>query len=901
MPFTLYYTYLRRCVLLAALLHVFCGNALAQVDEHKIFVLHSYHQEYPWTKSQNEGFVNEISAVFKGRSLTFADEYLDTKRVYFSASYQSFFAGYLRQKYHGYTPDLIFSTDDNALRFLLEFKQELFPATPVVFCGVNSMNVDAQLDRNIYTGVYEVKDIARNIDLIRKLLPEEETILVVGDNSETDVAIRGDIMKFTRERGSIAAGTKFEFVSENHLQQLLERLKGKKQGTILLTTIGGLQNQNNQPVALGSSLQAIAGSGDFVVISMEDAYMHPGVLGGVVTSGVAQGKAAAGLAVEILGDGAVSSFPPSVGPNVPTFDYRILQKLHIDKTQLPPDSVIQNVPRSFYQEFKGIVWATVTFITLLLILLSCLFVTILRRKKAERALAESEGFLNSVVENIPDMVFVKRADDLRFVRMNRTAEEFLGLNKEDFVGKTAFEVFPHEMASVFADQDKETLNERKLLDISEERLPGPDGIRYLHTKKIPIMGENGEPAYLLGISRDITKERIERERRIALEDRLIQAEKMESIGTLAGGIAHDFNNILSSVIGYAELARIEAENPEKVRKFLDGTLKGADRARDLIRQILTFSRKSNHQKGPVDLSAIVRESMKMLRSTLPATISIEQNIAGDAIILADSTQIQQILFNLCTNAYHAMMTKGGVLAVSIKTVNINANRSNELLQMTPGRYLRLEVGDTGVGMDAETRQRMFDPYYTTKGPEAGTGLGLAVVHGIVKSHNGHIHVYSEKGVGTTIHVYFPKMESQVVDSKPSLETVRVEGGNEHILLVDDEKDIIAINEGFLTRYGYQVSTCTDGREALALLQEKPQEFAAMVTDMTMPHLTGAELARQALSIVPGLPIILCTGHSEIINREKAMEMGISAYCEKPVRGDDLLVQLRTLLGMGRSR
>lgn len=885
-----------RCVVLAVLLQLFCGDAQALDEDLQIFVLHSYHQEYPWTKSQNEGFVNEITSAFNGRNLNFADEYLDTKRVHYSESYQSFFADYLRQKYHGYTPDLIFSTDDNGLRFLLAHKQEIFPDTPVVFCGVNSLELDGQLDREAYTGVYEVKDIEKNIDLVRKLLPEQETVLVVGDNSETDEAIRRDIMEFSRKEGSSTTGLRFEFVSEKHLQQLVERLAAIGQGAILLTTIGGLQNQNNQPITLANSLQAIAGSGDFVIISMEDAYMHPGVLGGVVTSGAAQGKAAAGLAANILRDGSlVASFPPSVGPNVPTFDYRTLQKLHIYKTQLPPDSVIMNVQRSFYQEFKAIVWATATFIALLLMLLSVLFVTILRRKKAEKALAESERFLNSVVENIPDMVFVKRADDLRFVRMNRTAEEFLLLTREEIVDRTAFEVFPYEMAAVFADQDQETLRERKLLDIAEERLPGPDGMRYLHTKKIPIMGEDGEPAYLLGISRDITRERLERERRIALEDRLIQAEKMESIGTLAGGIAHDFNNILSSVIGYAELARIEAENPEKVRTFLDGTLKGAERARDLIRQILTFSRKSDHRKSPVDVSAVVRESLKMLRSTLPATISIEENLAGDAIILADSTQIQQIVLNLCTNAYHAMMAKGGVLAVSTKSVSISANRGNELLQMTPGEYLRLEVGDTGIGMDGDTRQRMFDPYYTTKGPEAGTGLGLAVVHGIVKSHQGHIHVYSEKGVGTTVHVYFPLLAGQAVDDQPSGEPVKVEGGNGHILLVDDEPDIIAINEGFLTRCGYRVSSFTDGREALALLQEQPEEFAAMVTDMTMPHLTGAELARQALALVPGLPIILCTGHSEIINREKAMEIGIQAYCEKPVRGDDLLAQLQALL------
>ncbi len=890
-------SYMRRCAAVALLLLFWCGGAMAQVDELQILVLHSYHQEYPWTKSQNEGFVNEISSAFDGRNLTFSSEYLDTKRAYLSVADQRFFADYLRQKYREYRPDIIFSTDDNALRFLLKYKGELFPETPVVFCGVNAMDIGARLDRAMYTGVYEKKDIARNIELIKELLPEQKDILVVGDKSETDVAISADIMKFSRETDCAQAGITFTFVSEDSLQRLVERLAANEQGLILLTTIGGLQNTQRKPVTISNSVKSIAEAGDFVIISMEDAYMEPGVLGGVVTSGRAQGQAAARLAVDILrGGAAVASLSPATGPNIPTFEHSILEQLKIPVAKLPIDSVILNKPRSVYQEFKEIIWATTTFIIVLLMVLFFLFITIIRRQKAEKALAESERFLNSVIENIPDMVFVKRADNLRFVRMNRTAEKFLGVARKDIINRTALEVFSHEMASDFTDQDQETLRDRKLLDIPEEQVAGPGGIRYLHTKKIPILDENGEPVYLLGISRDITREKMDREKRLALEERLLQAEKMESIGTLAGGIAHDFNNILSSVIGYTELATIDADNPKQVRKYLAGTLKGAQRAKDLIRQILTFGRKSDHQKHPVDLSDVVREALQMLRSTLPATISIDEDLIDSAVIMADPTQLHQIVFNLCTNAYHAMMEKGGVLAVSIKAVIVDSESSNDMLRMTPGTYLRLEVGDTGVGMDAETRQRMFDPYYSTKGPEAGTGLGLAVVHGIVKSHQGHIHVSSEKGAGTTIHVYFPMLESQAVEGHSSVEPLNIEGGSEHIILVDDEEDIIAINEGFLTRYGYRVSSFTDGREAIAALKAQPHEFAAMVTDMTMPNLTGAELAQQALAIVPGLPIILCTGHSEIINREKAMAQGIRAYCEKPVRGDDLLVQLRMVLG-----
>ena len=873
-----------------------CGVSPLMAQDLRVLVLHSYQQEYPWTRSQNDGFVEQLTARVSERNLLFSSECLDTKRVDFFVPYRQFFAEYLVRKYRDYRFDLIYSTDDNALQFLLEYKQELFPGVPVVFSGVNSLAVESRLDRDEYTGVYEVKEISHNVELIRRLLPLQESILVVGDGSETDQAIRAELQDLSTTPGGEQGDIRLEHIADNRLQDLTARLAARERGMILLTTIGGVKDDNGQLLALDHILRGIVNAGDFVILSMEDAYMAEGVLGGVVTSGVAQGRAAADLAARLVADGvAVSSLAPSVGPNVPTFDHRELQRLNIPRLQLPEGSVILNAPRSIYQEFKRTVWMTALVFVILLLLIAVLVVSMMKLTRAEEALAESERFLNSVIENIPDMVFVKRADTLRFVRLNRSGERFLGVRSEDIVGRTAEEVFSAEQAADFTRQDKETLAGGSLLDIPEEMVTGPGGIHFLHTKKIPILDENGHPAFLLGISRDMTREREERERRLALEERLIQAEKMESIGTLAGGIAHDFNNILSSVIGYTELARIERDQ-DKVDKYLEGTLKGAERAKELIRQILTFSRKTDHKKSPVDLSQVVRETMKMLRSTLPSTITMEEDLLKEAVIFGDATQVQQIVFNLCTNAYHAMMTKGGVLAVSTQQVCIQDEQEQELLRLAPGEYLRLVVADTGMGMDAETRQKMFDPYFTTKGPEAGTGLGLAVVHGIVKSHQGQIHVYSEHGVGTTIHVYFPRLEAEsaVIEQE---ELKPMTGRGEHILLVDDEEDIINVHQQLLENSGYQVTSFTDGRQALQAIREQPARFNALVTDMTMPHLTGAELARTALTIVPGLPIILCTGHSAMINREKALAMGIGAYCEKPLRRDELLGQLQQLLRM----
>lgn len=575
-------------------------------------------------------------------------------------------------------------------------------------------------------------------------------------------------------------------------------------------------------------------------------------------------------------------------------------------------SLVHNFSPSWYEElqfqlFKGpaflssvqssgmnspFLWGAMIVFGILLLLIVLLVIAMVKLTRMKEAYAESERFLNSVIENIPDMVFVKRADSLRFVRLNKSGEQFLGVKSADIMNHTAEEVFSPELAANFTQQDHETLSECKLLNIPEEKVVAPGGVRYLHTKKIPILDENGKPAYLLGISRDMTGERNEKEQRLALEERLIQAEKMESIGTLAGGIAHDFNNILSSIIGYAELARA-GEDLEKNRKYLAGTLKGAERARELVRQILTFSRKTTPQKSPVDLSQVVLETMRLLRSTLPSTIGIEEDLCDEATIIGDSTQVQQIIFNLCTNAYHSMMDKGGMLAVSIKPFSIGHDQE-KLLRLPAGEYLRLAVADTGVGMDPETRQRMFDPYFTTKGPEVGTGLGLAVVHGIVKNHGGQIHAYSEKGVGTTIHIYFPRTANRACVTIQK-EGEFLMGRGEHIMLVDDERDLVDVHRAFLENRGYRATGFTDAQQALQAIRQQPGEFQALITDMTMPRLTGVDLAREVLEIEPDMPIILLTGHSVLINRESAMEMGISAYCEKPIRLEDLLKELQVLI------
>jgi nitrogen-specific signal transduction histidine kinase len=391
----------------------------------------------------------------------------------------------------------------------------------------------------------------------------------------------------------------------------------------------------------------------------------------------------------------------------------------------------------------------------------------------------------------------------------------------------------------------------------------------------------------VAVKRDVTEE-------VKLETKLRQAQKMEAIGTLAGGIAHDFNNILSLIMGYTELAMHNVSEGSRVRDNMDKVFKASERARDLVKQILAFSRHTEQEQKPVQIHLIAKESLKLLRPSFPTTIEIRQNITSTGTVMADPTQIHQVIMNLCTNAYHAMSDKGGILEVSLTDVELDSDYTAKHLDTHPGPYLKLTVSDTGHGMKKKVLNRIFDPYYTTKEKTGGTGMGLAVVHGIVKSHGGVITVYSEPGKGSTFNVFLPRTESAEGVVEPE-EIIPLPIGKERILFVDDEPFIVDIGKGMLEHLGYTVVTRTSPIEALEAFKAMPDKFDLVITDMTMPKMTGDELAKELMKIRSDIPIILCTGFSELINEEKAKAMGIRAFVMKPVVQRELANAVRKAL------
>jgi PAS domain S-box-containing protein len=385
-----------------------------------------------------------------------------------------------------------------------------------------------------------------------------------------------------------------------------------------------------------------------------------------------------------------------------------------------------------------------------------------------------------------------------------------------------------------------------------------------------------------------------------LEARLRQSHKMHELGALAGGIAHDFNNMLAAILGYTELVMEDMSRESLAWHRLQRVLTAGERAKDLVRQILTVSRQQEQQRLPVQLRPLLEEVLTLLRASLPVTIAIHPHLdAHVGTVLADPTQIYQVLMNLCINAEHAMRLRGGVLEVGLDEINVTEPTPVSAGVLLPGPYVRLTVRDTGHGIPAEILQRIFDPFFTTKAPEEGTGMGLPVVQGIMRSHDGAIHVSSLPDQGSTFILYFPRFHKSTEASATAVESVPE--GTERVLFVDDEESIARLGCMMLERLGYTVTISTSAPEALALFRAAPERFDLVITDHTMPTMTGATLAQEIRRLRPELPVIVCSGFSHTMNADKAQALGLAAFLLKPFLHRDLGLAVRRVLDTHRTQ
>jgi signal transduction histidine kinase len=410
----------------------------------------------------------------------------------------------------------------------------------------------------------------------------------------------------------------------------------------------------------------------------------------------------------------------------------------------------------------------------------------------------------------------------------------------------------------------------------------------------PRRDKHGFVAGVSGVAWDVTQRVRAEESAERLEAQLRQAQKIETIGTLAGGIAHDFNNILSPIIGYTEIAMGQLDPSNAAHADLEQVMNAAQRAKELVQQILIFARGGGREKSAVQLHLIVHEALRLIRATMPSTIEISQRVAtrGDTVV-ADAAQMHQIIMNLCTNAAYAMRETGGVLRVELAMEDLDPETAANIPGLKPGPYVVLSVRDDGVGMDAATKARVFEPFFTTKKAGEGTGLGLSVVHGIVHGHGGGITIESELGSGSTLRVYLPSAPGTAGDPRGDAAVDALANG-EHILVVDDESEIAGLLERLLVAKGYRVTSFTSGEEALAAFRREPDAYRAVITDQTMPRLTGLELSRHVKSLRPDMPIILTTGYGEKV---ASIPVGhsVDAVAGKPFDSASLTNTLRRII------
>jgi PAS domain S-box-containing protein len=499
------------------------------------------------------------------------------------------------------------------------------------------------------------------------------------------------------------------------------------------------------------------------------------------------------------------------------------------------------------------------------------------RKQVEKNLKESEEQYKSLFKNNHSVMLLIDPETANIVDANPAAVSFYGWSYETLTRKKIFDINTLTKEQVFDEMEKAKMEQRNHFYFRHCLASGD--IKDVEVYSGPIKVHGRELLY--SIVHDITARKKAEEEKAALEARLLHAQKMESIGTLSGGIAHDFNNLLGIILGNVELAMDDVPKWHPAKFNLDEIRTASLRARDVVKQLLSFSRKTDQNQRPVNLIQIVEDALKFLRSSIPTSIEIHQNISDnvDDTILADSTQINQVMINLFTNAAHAMENTGGVITVDVENIYLDQVSAADYPDLPPGSYVKLMVNDTGTGIDPEIKDRIFDPYFTTKGIGKGTGIGLSVVHGIVKSHNGAISVNSKLGNGATFSILFPMAEeAAVIETEPP---DNFPTGNERILIIDDEKSMADIGRKRLERLGYQVEARTSPLEALELFRADPDQFDLVITDMTMPHITGDRLVREILTIRPDIPTILCTGFSEKIDEKKAKEIGICQYIEKP--------------------
>ncbi|NDV19618.1 response regulator [Pseudodesulfovibrio sp. JC047] len=822
--------------------------AAAEKPKKSVLYLNSYHHGYGWSDSILEGARSVLDT--SQYKIDLQIEYMDAKRYNYE-DVTALFVRLYKEKFATKQFDVVMVSDNDAFTFVVQHREELFPGVPIVFSGVNDYEAKG-LQQDNMTGVVELFDMKKTLEVALKLHPEKKHMIVVTDSSTTGTAIKHQVQAIVpqfKERLTV------DYWIDISMQAVMDRVTTLPDDTFLFA-IPYYQIIDGRFSTAQEVVESISKHSSVPIYTCWGFLIGHGTVGGHMISGFLHGKTAAELALKVLDGTPAEDIPiydKPIGEYI--FDYTVMERLGIDQKLLPTGSLIVNTPKAFYELPKELFWTIIISFALLLLVLVFLIYGMIERRKVERKVKDQLAFQQTLMDTVPQLVSWKSING-RYLGSNRAFADFFGIKEEDsVVNKTSRDVLrdvSYADWAVKADmavaQNRQAFRKvrKKLLDANGEQA-------WIEINKVPINDRSGQIVGILSTAENITKER-------NLEKQLLQSQKMEAIGTLAGGIAHDFNNILTSIINSTELAVSDIDPDSVTGKDLKRVLKAARRGGRVVKQILAFSRPSKEGFRSTDVGVVITEVLGLMESSMPRNIEVKTHIApAPAHVHADPTQIHQVAMNLCTNAFHALRETGGVIRVSLDHASLKAD-DTDVLGISPGDYVRLVVEDNGPGIPPDILDKIFDPFFSTKDKTEGTGLGLAVVHGIIRSHNGGVQVTPRQGGGTVFSIYLPQSE------KPSSHNGRNANGktstNARILFVEDDQDQLHTTPRLLETMGYETIAMDDPVKAMNRVAEDMTPFDLIITDYDMPEVSGTQLAARLALIDPTLPIILVSGRED---------------------------------------
>jgi PAS domain S-box-containing protein len=859
----------------------FSGDAEPLHNYQHILLLNSYHQGYKWTDDETRGVLETLGR--QEKHIKVYTEYMGTKWTASAPYFQQLQETY-KHKFNSITFDVIIATDNDAFNFLRSYRDETFGPVPTVFCGVNYFQPEELKGLDLFTGVSETADFKATLDLMLRLHPSTKRIVIIIDTSETGTHVFQEVSAATPlyEKKVI-----FEFLQDLPMEELQKRVARLPADSLVLYTFF-FRDKKNQLFEHDESITLISQASHVPVYGAWDFSLGHGIIGGKLVCGFEQGKMAAEMAKRILQGERTENIPVALkSPSHFMFDYKQMQRFGIESQNLPSDSSIINGPSPFYTLSKPVVWTVGGSVALLTGFVGILLVNIRKRDQAQKNFEASEAQYHSLVDNLNIGVYRNNGGTPGFfLQANPAMLKIFGYESLDAFLQTPVAhhyknpsdraAFINELARTGVVQDKELKMQKK------------DGSSIWVSCSAKVVFDNNQSVqWIDGVLEDITEKK-------HMEAQLRQSQKMEALGSLAGGIAHDFNNILMVISGYGTLLRQKVEQDPAMLHYLDPILSSAEKASQLTRSLLAFSRKQVINPTPLNLKDVVDGMEQLLLRIIGEDMKLEKHHAvPNLIVLADQSQLEQILLNLVTNARDAM-PGGGLISISTESIMV---REKEMLFLhdlkTSGEYAVLSVSDTGGGMNEEVQQRIFEPFYSSKATGKGTGLGLSIVHGIIKQHNGDISVYSEPGKGTTFKVYLPLFKG-VVENREAATQAPAVGGKETILLGEDDQNVRQWINDVLTMAGYTVIEAEDG-EAVVNKFSGADHIDLVVLDVVMPKKNGKEVVEEIQKTHPDVNVLFMSGYTaDIIHHKGLADKGIN-FISKPMQQDNLLRKIREVL------